>query len=174
MGKSKLQFGLSLKVLNDRISHLKEIITNRKDGKSQPVIDEKADAFYTEEGEIEDLEKGVKVTAAVSPSLERAIRKTARAVSSLATEMADNAQAKLKEQFGEGSSSSTMDTSPVKTTSPSKAATDISHLVKRKRDSDSEAPAPTTAIKSPTVKKVKVAEVTTNGVSVNGVSNGDS
>jgi len=200
--KGKFQYDLSLKVLNERIDKLKEAIAARVDGKQAPVSD-KADAFYTEEGEIEeikkilpeiaekiadmeDLEKEVKVSAAVSPGLVKAIRNTAQAVSSLATEMRDTAQAKILE-FGEGSSGSSSSkvpneafASPTKTSpTAAKSATNISHLVKRKREANSEGESPKTKAaavveKSPTVKKVKVLEEpvltngTTNGTAVNG------
>jgi len=189
--KGKFQYDLSLKVLNERIDKLKEAIAARVDGKQAPVSD-KADAFYTEEGEIEeikkilpeiaekiadmeDLEKEVKVSAAVSPGLVKAIRNTAQAVSSLATEMRDTAQAKILE-FGEGSSGSSSKVpneafaSPTKTSpTAAKSATNISHLVKRKREStNSEGDSPK-AKAAVVEKKVKVlTNGTTNGTAVNG------
>jgi len=208
--KGKFQYDLSLKVLNERIDKLKEAIAARIDGKQAPVS-EKADAFYTEEGEIEeiqkilpeiaekiadmeDLEKEVKVSAAVSPGLVKAIRNTAQAVSSLATEMRDTAQAKMLE-FGEGSSSGGSGSSkveneafaaPTKTspTAAKSAVKDISHLVKRKvpkptsseresTNSEGDSPKAKAAAvvveKSPTVKKVKVLE---EPVLTNGTTNG--
>merc|ERR1712168_367024 len=178
--KGKFQYDLSLKVLNERIDKLKEAIAARVDGKQAPVSD-KADAFYTEEGEIEeirkilpeiaekiadmeDLEKEVKVSAAVSPGLVKAIRNTAQAVSSLATEMRDTAQAKILE-FGEGSSGSSSSkvpneafASPTKTSpTAAKSATNISHLVKRKREStNSEGDSPKAKAAAVVEKKVKV------------------
>lgn len=195
--KGKFQYDLSLKVLNERIDKLKEAIAARVDGKQAPVS-EKADAFYTEEGEIEeiekilpeiaekiadmeDLEKEVKVSAAVSPGLVKAIRNTAQAVSSLATEMRDTAQAKILE-FGEGSSGSGSSSSssmvvneafasPTKTSpTAAKSATNISHLVKRKREStNSEGDSPK-AKAAVVEKKVKVL---TNGTTNGNVVNGD-
>jgi len=182
--KAKVQYDLSLKVLNKRIHKLKEAIAFRKPGKTAT-----ADVFYTEEGEIEeiekilpeiaekladmeDLEKDVKTATCLSPRLEKAIRSTAQAVSSLATEMRDTAQAKILE-FGEGSSK-------MEETATTVTAKDISHLVKRKRESlEGESAKATEAkivTKSPTLKKVKVAggpvvtNGTTNGVTANGNS----
>jgi len=177
--KGKVQYDLSLKVLNKRMVKLREAIADRKPGAATP-LDEEAEIeeiqcilkdIAEKIADMEDLEKEVKFSATLSPGLEKAIRKTARAVSSLAAEMQDNAQAKILE-FGEGSSASNGKMEPAASTAkaspPKPAPKDISHLVKRKRDSlsaeeDSNKEA-AVATKSPTVKKVKVAEpVLANG-----------
>jgi len=159
--KGKVQYDLSLKVLHDRINKLKVAIADRKDGKQAPV-DEKTDAFYTEEGEIEEIEKilpEIREKIADMEDLEKEVKTTA---------------AKILE-FGEGSSSSPckIDTaaeaaaSPIKTSPTKTAAKDISHLVKRKRDSlngEGESTKSAVPTASPTGKKAKVeAEPVSNG-----------
>jgi len=174
--KAKVQYDLSLKVLNEKISNLKEDIT-KKDGavaEKQGEIEEikKILPEITEKiADLEDLEKEVKVTA-VNQELMKAMKSTAQAVNTLATEMRDSAKSKIQE-FGEGSSSK--DTGAA--TSTAKPATDISHLIKRKRESlngEGEAPKEVAA-KSPTVKKVKVdgEPALTNGATVTVNGKGD-
>jgi len=166
--KGKFQYDLSLKVLNERIDKLKEAIAARVDGKQAPVS-EKADAFYTEEGEIEEIEKILPEIAekiADMEDLEKEVKVSA---------------AKILE-FGEGSSGSGSSSSssmvvneafasPTKTSpTAAKSATNISHLVKRKREStNSEGDSPK-AKAAVVEKKVKVL---TNGTTNGNVVNGD-
>jgi len=178
--KGKVQYDLSLTVLNKRIHRLQEAVAAVKDCKHAPAVKGDEDSEIEEIrlimrdisekiADMEDMENELKQAATLSPRLEKAIRNTARAVSSLATEIRDNAEAKILE-FGEGSSGDMK--SSVSKASPAKPSpTDISHLVKRKRDSlnGDEESVKATATKSPTLKKAKVAS--TNGITMsNGVT----
>jgi len=178
-----VQYNLALKVLSARISNLKNEKSKADDKVTEEIVEiEKILPEIKEKiNDMQDIEKDVKTISAVSPRLVKAIRNTARAVSSLATEMMDSAQAKVLE-FGEGSSSK-METEALSLqskTSPTKATTNISHLVKRKvvktttemkeRDSlngkeDSPKAVPT---KSPKKVKVDAEPVLTNGTTTNG------
>jgi len=188
--KGKVQYDLSLKVLNKRMVKLTEAMAEIKDGKACEEGEEIENIFQDiaqKVANVEKLEKEVKTTTAtLSPRLEKAIRKTGRTVSSLAMEASDNAQAKILE-FGEGSMETEETSVPTKASPVKPAATEASTdkpaapvepaatladkpaakettpIVKRKRDSldceDSISTSEAVVTKSPTVKKVKVAEV---------------
>merc|ERR1712055_1215581 len=96
--KGKVQYDLSLKVLEKRMSKLEALADSMNGGAGESeVISVITSDIAGKIADLQDMEKECVTTATLSPRLERAIRNSGRAVSSLATEIRDNAEAKILE-----------------------------------------------------------------------------
>merc|ERR1712168_768342 len=146
--------------------------------------------------DLQDMERECVTTATLSPRLERAIRNSGRAVSSLATEIRDNAEAKILEfEESKDAASKTCTDVAVKpctdvaikpctdvvlkpcTKASKPESTEVSNVVKRKRDSvncEEEINETAAVVTEPAaVKKVKVATPETKKSALtNGLTNG--
>merc|ERR1712055_1043236 len=100
--KGKVQYDLSLKVLDKRMNKLEALEgsmngTAASESGESAVISAITSDIAGKIADLQDMERECVTTATLSPRLERAIRNSGRAVSSLATEIRDNAEAKILE-----------------------------------------------------------------------------
>jgi len=207
--KGKVQYDLSLKVLDKRMNKLEALEgsmngTAASESGESAVISAITSDIAGKIADLQDMERECVTTATLSPRLERAIRNSGRAVSSLATEIRDNAEAKILEfdEESKDAASKTCTDVAVKpctdvaikactdvaikpctdvvlkpcTKASKPESTEVSNVVKRKRDSvncEEEINETAAVVTEPAaVKKVKVATPETKKSALtNGLTN---